>query len=153
MKEVKKSKSEKSLSFIDTICNILDSNKAEDINVYENIVGYIAENVIICTAMAERHCVALVNFVEKYLKENGIKFLHSSSLSAKNRSNDWSIIDVNGCMIHIMTEEKRDFFRIDELISRFVTEKKKSKEKSKEADEIKIEVTKKSSNKVKIEKN
>ncbi|QED23937.1 ribosome silencing factor [Candidatus Deianiraea vastatrix] len=98
---------------------VLDSGKCEDVVHYHGISNYLVSDVIVATATSERHCKAIGERLEEALKDNNISFISSTSSSDVANSNDWVVIDCEkeSLMIHIMTEEKRDYYKIDQLIS------------------------------------
>ena len=99
---------------------VLDIGKCEDIVHYSGIQDYLVNDVIIATATSERHCKAIAENIEKIFKENGITFISSTSVSEMGMSNEWVVIDceVQSLMLHIMTEQQRDYYKIDSLISK-----------------------------------
>ena len=102
---------------LDKIASILDANKAEHIEKFnlENS-EYMAEGVIIATAMAEKHLTALLNFLKSDLKPEE-NFLHIEE------SGEWIVIDLGDIIIHIMNETARDKYHLEDFLKEFEAKK------------------------------
>lgn len=95
-----------------TIVNILNSKKAENIIVFNlEQSDYFVDHVIVATSMAERHGQSLMMELKDRLKSKGEEFLHI------DESEDWIAIDMGDIVVHIMSEEKREVFRLEELLN------------------------------------
>lgn len=103
--------------FIPSILRLLDMNKCEDIKLYADLHDYFSSNVIVATATSERHCKAIAERISEFCKDNRVGYLSSTS-SKKIASNDWVIVDCESelVIVHVMTEEKRGYYNIDELL-------------------------------------
>ncbi len=97
---------------LETITNILDKNKAENIEVFD-LVGkdYIVDFAIIATALNNKHTFALLDYLKKELKPQGEKFL------GIDESDEWIVIDLGDILIHIMTPEYRTKYDIESFLS------------------------------------
>jgi len=106
--------------------NVLDlckgATKTIDDKKLENIVllnlgekSSIADFFIIATASSNPQMNAGIDSVYKYLKDNGIAPYGEN----KNRSSDslWALIDYGFLVVHIFTEEGREYYNLDELFS------------------------------------
>lgn len=103
---------------LSAIAKILDQNKAENIETF-NLEGgeYMASGVVIASAMADRHLLALLDFLKKDLKPLGEEFLHVDT------SDEWIAIDMGDILVHIMTEGARSKYHMEAFLREF--EKKK----------------------------
>ena len=100
---------------IKNIINILDSKKAEDIEQFDlTNKGYIANFVIIATALNNKHSLALLNHLKEELKPLGEEFLRTEE------DGDWTIVDLGDIVIHIMTKEYREKYTLDQFMSEFL---------------------------------
>ncbi len=108
---------------IENIVNILDSKKAENIQVFDmKDQDYFVEQVVIATTLGERHGVALLDDLKKGLKEES--FLHIDD------ENEWIVIDLGDILIHLMTPGYRSRYNIEEFLSERDEEMKKIREMS-----------------------
>jgi len=94
------------------IVTILSNKKAEDIVVFDlEKSDYFVEHVVLATSMADRHAQSLVVELKNKLKKEGEQFLNI------DESDDWVVIDMGDILVHIMSKNKRDMFRIEELLN------------------------------------
>jgi ribosome silencing factor RsfS/YbeB/iojap len=98
---------------IEKISQILDKNKAENIEVFDLIdKGYFVDTVIIATSLNERHNEALLDFLKKGLKPE-------EDFNNVETSDGWIVIDLGDILIHIMTEEYREKYHLDQFLKEF----------------------------------
>lgn len=106
--------------------NVLDLCKAAaktiDDKKLENIVllnlgekSSIADFFIIATGSSNPQMKAGIDAVYRYLKDNGITPYGEN----QNKSSDslWALIDYGFLVVHIFTEEGREYYNLDELFS------------------------------------
>jgi len=99
---------------VQTIIDILDSKKAENLESYTLTgKGYIADRVIIATALNNKHSVALLGHLKDELKPLGEEFIRTEE------DGDWTIVDLGDILIHIMTQEYREKYTIDDFLDNF----------------------------------
>ncbi|MEA3352793.1 MAG: ribosome silencing factor [Campylobacterota bacterium] len=99
---------------IKRIVEVLDFNKAEDIENFDlTNKGYIVNQVVIATSLNAKHSLALLNHLKDALKPEGEEFLRTEE------DGDWSIIDLGDILIHIMTQEHRDKYSLEEFLTNF----------------------------------
>lgn len=97
---------------IKAICQILDSKKAEQIEVFDmKDEDYFVDSVIIATTMGEKHALALIDELKTALKPLNEEFLNIQS------SEEWSVIDLGDILIHLLSEEYRARYKIEELLN------------------------------------
>ncbi len=95
---------------IDSIVNILDNKKAENIQTFDmRDQDYFVDQVVIATTLGERHGSALLIDLKKGL--NGESFMHIED------ENEWIVIDLGDILIHLMTPEYRSRYNIEEFLS------------------------------------
>jgi ribosome silencing factor RsfS/YbeB/iojap len=98
---------------IKNIITILDAKKAEDIETLDlRGKGYITDQVIIATALNNKHSLSLVNILKDELKPLGEEFVMTEE------EGDWSIIDLGDIIIHIMTEDYRTKYDLEDFLSK-----------------------------------
>lgn len=99
---------------IKNITTILDEKKAENIEIFDlTDKGYIVNQVIIATALNNRHSLSLLNNLKEELKPLGEEFLRTEE------DGEWSIIDLGDIIIHIMTKEHREKYSIEKFLENF----------------------------------
>jgi len=96
---------------VDNIVEILDSKKAEEIEVFDlSKSDYIAKEVIIANSFGGKHTVALYEHLKTELKPKGEEFLGS------DQSDDWVVIDLGDIIVHIMTPAYREKYSLEEFL-------------------------------------
>ena len=94
------------------IVALLDSKKATDIKAINiSKLSALADYFVIATGTSSTHVKALSDEVEFQLKEEGITTGHVEGY----RSNSWVLLDYGNVIIHIFTEESRQFYDLDRL--------------------------------------
>jgi len=98
---------------IKKIVDVLDSHKAEDIEVFDlTDKGYITNQVIIATALNTKHSLALLSHLKDDLKPEE-EFVRTEE------DGDWTIVDLGDILIHIMTQSHRDTYTLEQFLSTF----------------------------------
>lgn len=95
---------------IQTIEKTLQDRKAEDIIVLP--IGHmtsIAEYMIIATGTSNRHLTALYEYIREALK-TVVKIARPM-----NTGLTWISIDLESVIVHLMTQESRDYYRLESL--------------------------------------
>ena len=93
------------------IKELLDEKKALDIMDYDlKDTDYFVDYVIVATTMADKHGQALLDHLKKNLKPLGEEFL------GVDESDDWILIDLGDVLIHLMSEEYRARYQMDEFL-------------------------------------
>jgi ribosome-associated protein len=99
---------------IQNIVKILDDKKAENIETFDlTDKGYIVNQVVIATALNNRHSLSLLNNLKEELKPLGEEFLRVEE------DGEWSIVDLGDVIIHIMTEAHREKYTLDKFLEGF----------------------------------
>jgi ribosome-associated protein len=99
---------------IQNIIKILDSKKAENIESYTlTDKGYIADKVVVATALNNKHSIALLGHLKDDLKPLGEDFVRVEE------DGDWTIIDLGDILIHIMTAQYREKYNLDDFLDTF----------------------------------
>jgi len=78
---------------------------------------------IIATVTSNTHLSGLQRHIKDYTQEKGLEILHRSKrpdkkidpASSELSSEEWSLLDLGGIVIHLMTERIRDFFELERL--------------------------------------
>ena len=95
------------------IClNALEDKKADDLVVLDVASkSSITNFIIVASGMSEPHQRALRIAVEMACKENGIHVIGAD----KEASSGWIVVDAFDFMVHILTDEMREFYGIENL--------------------------------------
>ena len=96
---------------IKKITNVLDTNKAEAIEVFDlRDRNYFVDYVIIATSLGARHTEALLDHLKRGLKPEE-QFLGT------DESGEWIAVDLGDILIHIMTPEYRSRYDLETFLS------------------------------------
>ncbi len=96
---------------IKKITNVLDTNKAEAIEVFDlRDRNYFVDYVIIATSLGVRHTEALLDHLKRGLKPEE-QFLGT------DESGEWIAVDLGDILIHIMTPEYRSRYDLETFLS------------------------------------
>jgi nicotinate-nucleotide adenylyltransferase len=97
---------------IETIINLLDEKKAENIQLFDmRNKDYIVDSVIIATTINSKHAMSLYDYLKDKLKNSGEKYIEVEP------SDEWIVIDLGDMLIHLMTSEYRAKYNIEEFLS------------------------------------
>jgi len=80
---------------------------------------------IITTVTSNTHLSGLERHIKDYTREKGMEILHRSKrpdkkidlASSELSSEEWSLLDLGGIVIHLMTAKIRNFFELERLWS------------------------------------
>jgi ribosome-associated protein len=90
----------------------VDDKKAVDVLVLDiRKESDVADYMVIAGAQSSTQLRALFDGVEASLLELGIKPLHREG-KARNR---WLVLDYGGLVVHILSGEAREFYRLESL--------------------------------------
>ena len=124
---------------IDLYVKAVSGKKAADIKILDlRGLSSIADIFIICSALSNRQTAAISDFIERYLKNFGIKPL---SVEGKNEG-QWILLDYGEVVIHVFYEPVRKFYNLEGLWSdakRIVTESMAQKTNNIKGSEIYVE--------------
>lgn len=96
------------------IVDLLDARKAENIEVFDlTDKGYITNQVVIATALNTKHSLALLGHLKDELKPAGEEFVRTEE------DGDWTIVDLGDILIHLMTQEYRDKYTLENFLENF----------------------------------
>lgn len=71
----------------------------------------ITDYFVICTGTSDRHVQSLAESVEKIMKDHGERPIAVEG----TQTGEWVLIDYVSIVVHIFLQEKREFFRLEEL--------------------------------------
>jgi len=97
---------------LERIEKVLSEKKAENIEVIDlTSKEYIVDYVVIATTLNSKHGFALLNHLKNDLKPLGEEFLRV------DEDDNWTIIDLGDVFIHLMSEEYREKYTLEEFLS------------------------------------
>lgn len=73
-----------------------------------------ASYFVICSGDSDRQLQAIADEIEKVLKKNDSRLVHTEGTS----SSGWILCDYGFLVVHIFTPEQREYFNFDELWSK-----------------------------------
>ena len=98
---------------LETIKTLLNEKKAENIDVIDlTSKDYIVDYVVIATTLNSKHAYALLNYLKEELKPLGEEFLRV------NDDENWTVIDLGDMFIHLISEEYREKYSLEDLLSK-----------------------------------
>lgn len=74
-------------------------------------VSSFTDYFVIATAQSPLQFSALQDYLEKGLKEHGVDMRHREGTP----EGGWVLLDFGDLIVHVFTEEKRAFYRLEEL--------------------------------------
>ncbi len=91
---------------------ILDNKKAEQINVIKiEDISSLADYFVIASGRSSTHMHSLSDELEEKLKAEGA----APARVEGYRSNSWVLLDYGSVVVHVFTQEARDFYDLDRL--------------------------------------
>ncbi len=92
---------------IDSLVDLLLTQKITNIKVLKLVSDQFHDNVIICTANSLVQMSAIIKNIRKNLRIQ--KFTY------EGENSNWLLISVNGILIQIFTEESREYYNIEDI--------------------------------------
>ena len=90
----------------------IDGKKGLDIQVIKiRDISVLADYMVIATGNSSTHVKALADEVEYRLDEAGVSVSHIEGY----RSNSWILLDYVDVIVHVFSEEAREFYDLDRL--------------------------------------
>ena len=99
---------------VGTAVKALDSKKGKDIRVlYTADQTTLADYFIICNCTSNTQVKALADAVEEAMSQQGEEPHHVEG----HRGGQWTLLDYSSVVIHVFTEEAREFYSLERLWS------------------------------------
>ena len=103
---------EKTLKEMRTALNALVEKKAEGVKVLDvRNKSSITDYLILATATSEPHVKALKGELDQSLKVAGVELIGED----REVGSGWLVVDAFDFMVHLQTEEMREFYALDSL--------------------------------------
>ena len=102
-----KSLIEKNSFVLDSLFDLLLTQKITNIKVLKLDSDQFHDNVIICTANSLVQMSAIIKNIRKNL--------HIQNFTHEGENSNWLLISVKGILIQIFTEESREYYNIEDI--------------------------------------
>ncbi len=94
------------------VTKALDSKKGQDIKLLRIAdVSSLADYFLICTGTSNTHVRTLCDYAEYTLEQLGEPMLGREG----HRGNTWELLDFGSIVVHVFTEEAREFYSLERL--------------------------------------
>ena len=94
------------------VTKALDAKKGLDIKLLRiNDVSSLADYFLICTGTSSTHVKTLCDYAEYTLEQLGEPMLGREG----HRGNSWELLDFGSIVVHVFTEEAREFYSLERL--------------------------------------
>ena len=94
------------------VTKALDDKKGLDIKLLKiDAVSSLADYFIICTGTSNTHVKTLCDHAEYTLEQLGEPMLGREG----HRGNTWELLDYGSIVVHVFTEEAREFYSLERL--------------------------------------
>ena len=94
------------------VTKALDAKKGLDIKLLRiDEVSSLADYFLICTGTSNTHVKTLCDYAEYTLEQLGEPMLGREG----HRGNTWELLDYGSLVVHVFTEEAREFYSLERL--------------------------------------
>ena len=94
------------------VTKALDAKKGMDIKLLRiDEVSSLADYFLICTGTSNTHVKTLCDYAEYTMEQLGEKLLGREG----HRGNSWELLDYGSVVVHVFTEEAREFNALERL--------------------------------------
>ena len=95
-----------------SVTKALDEKKGMNIKLLKiDRVSSLADYFLICTGTSNTHVRTLCDYAEYTLEELGEPMLGREG----HRGNSWELLDYGTIVVHVFTEEAREFYSLERL--------------------------------------
>ena len=95
-----------------SVTKALDEKKGMDIKLLKiDKVSSLADYFLICTGTSNTHVRTLCDYAEYTLDQLGESMLSREG----HRGNSWELLDYGTIVVHVFTEEAREFYSLERL--------------------------------------
>ena len=99
--------SEENTFFIDSVVDLLLTQKITNIKVLKLDSDQFHDSVIICTANSHVQMSAVIKNIRKNL--------HVQKFTYEGENSNWLLISIKGILLQIFTEEAREYYNIEDI--------------------------------------
>ena len=94
--------------FLDTLLDIIYSQKLQDIMIFKGNNSLSYKNIIISTSNSNTQMNGVVKKITDILKDK-------STLNVEGKDSSWLLVEVKDILIHILNNESREFYNLESL--------------------------------------
>ena len=94
--------------FLDTVLDVIYSQKLKNIIIYKGNDSMSYKNVIISTANSNTQMNGVVKKLSDIVKDK-------SSLNVEGKDSTWLLIEIKEVLIHIFNNESRKFYELEDI--------------------------------------
>ena len=95
-----------------TVTKALDEKKGRNIKLLRiDEVSSLADYFLICTGTSNTHVKTLCDYAEYAMEQLGETMLGREG----HRGNSWELLDYGSVVVHVFTEEAREFYALERL--------------------------------------
>ena len=102
-------------ALVKPIVAILEDQKASDIRAIP-LENHLADAFVIATAVSPRHLHSLTEHLLQKMESEGVKAHHVEGYGTAAPSSRWVLVDFIDIVVHLFTEEGRQYFGLDRLM-------------------------------------
>lgn len=96
------------------IARLMEDGKGQNVQVMDiSELNSWTDFFVIVTITSSAHWQGLYKLVKDYIKENDLVIHQTHNKTAQG--NDWNLIDLGPIVVHLMTEEARGFYELENL--------------------------------------
>lgn len=97
---------------IKAVIEVIQEKKGENIRLLDvRGKSSVTDFIIMVSALSEPHAKALKNSLDKAISQSGIAVIGNDN----STDSGWLVLDAFDFMVHIQTEEMRNFYGLEEL--------------------------------------
>ena len=94
------------------VTKALDEKKGMDIKLLKiDHISTLAEYFLICTGTSNTHVKTLCDYAEYAMEQLGEPMLGREG----HRGNSWDLLDYGSLVVHVFTEDAREFYSLERL--------------------------------------
>ena len=94
------------------VTKALDAKKGMDIQLLKiDEVSSLADYFLICTGTSNTHVKTLCDYAEYEMEQLGEPMLGREG----HRGNSWELLDFGSIVVHVFTQEAREFYALERL--------------------------------------
>ena len=96
------------------IAKLMEDGKGKDVTLLDiSGLNSWTDYFVIVTVNSSAHWQGLYKQVKEYIKENDLE-IHLTNKKTPD-GNDWNLIDLGAIVIHLMSEQARQFYDLEKL--------------------------------------
>ncbi|CAA6801234.1 MAG: Iojap protein [uncultured Campylobacterales bacterium] len=96
---------------IDKLKEILTDKNANQVEAFNMVdTDYFVDAVVVASSLGGRHSSALLKEIKEKSNEEFVRV---------DESDDWIVADLGDILVHIMNEEARELYRIEDFLSTY----------------------------------